>query len=368
MTTFSLDHKTCRLRQQRLLALMEEKQLDLVIITQRENIQWLSGQWFNWYFQPAVALNANGHLTLIAPTKPPVTAAADDVLHYEAQWHSTLRNDQRAASSEVLWDHLRTSPAPHRIGVEFSTFGPCLARQTNAELVDIEPDLYILRRHKEADEVAMIRQAIAGTQAMYERAREIIEPGISELEVYNQLQATAVDQFGEVLTGTGNDYQCRSRGGAPRSQHQAANGDLYILDLGPAYRGYYADNCRTIAVSDPTDEQQTAWSHVTAVFDYVEQTVKPGVNARELFNEVQAMLDKAPVGTFNHHLGHGFGLFPHEAPHLNPHWDDVFEHGDTFTVEPGLYASELNAGLRIEQNYIVCDEGVELLTTFPTNL
>ena len=107
---------------------------------------------------------------------------------------------------------------------------------------------------------------------------------------------------------------------------------------------------------------------MTAVFDYIEQTVKPGSNARELFYEVQGMLDQAPVGVFNHHLGHGFGLFPHEAPHLNPHWDDVFERGDTFTVEPGLYAPELNAGMRIEQNYVVCNDGVELLTTFPTDL
>ncbi len=36
----------------------------------------------------------------------------------------------------------------------------------------------------------------------------------------------------------------------------AKDGELYILDLGPAYRGYYADNCRTIAVNRrPTDEQ-----------------------------------------------------------------------------------------------------------------
>ena len=269
MTTCSLDHNACRVRQQRLLAIMEEKQIDLAIFTQRENIQWLSGQWFNWYFQPAVALHANGHLTLVAPTKPPVAAAADEVLHYEAQWHSTLRNDQRNASSEVLWDRLRAASTPQRIGVEFSTFGPSLAQHTSAELIDIEPEMYVLRRHKEADELAMIKQAIAGTEAMYKRAREIIEPGISELEVYNQLQATAVERFGEVLTGTGNDYQCRSRGGAPRSQHEATQGDLYILDLGPAYRGYYADNCRTIAVSEPTEEQRIAWEHVSAVFDYI---------------------------------------------------------------------------------------------------
>ena len=368
MSAYSLDLNICRTRQQRLLTLMQETQLDLVVITQRENIQWLSGQWFNWYFQPTAALDANGHLTLVAPTKPPVSAAVDELLLYEAQWHSTLRNDQRDASSKILWDHLRTAPTPRRIGVEFSTFGPCLAQHTNAEPIDIEPHLYALRRRKETDELEMIKQAIAGTQAMYERAREIIEPGISELEVYNQLQAAAVNRFGEVLTGTGNDYQCRSRGGAPRSGQRAAKGDLYILDLGPAYRGYYADNCRTIAVSEATEEQQTAWTHVTAVFAHVQQTVKPGISARKLFAEVQTMLDQAPMGTFNHHLGHGFGLFPHEAPHLNPHWDDVFEQGDTFTVEPGLYAPELNAGMRIEQNYVVRKEGVELLTPFPMEL
>src|SRR5690606_2576136 len=112
-------------------------------------------------------------------------------------------------------------------------------------------------------------------------------------------------------------------------------GELYILDLGPAFRGYFADNARTIAVTVPTDEQQEAWKHVTGVFRHIEQVVRPGKRARELFQEVQAMLDQAPQGIFNHHLGHGIGLFPHEAPHLNPHWDDVFEVGDVFTAEPG---------------------------------
>ncbi|MDA1014471.1 MAG: aminopeptidase P family N-terminal domain-containing protein [Planctomycetota bacterium] len=36
-------------------------------------------------------------------------------------------------------------------------------------------------------------------------------------------------------------------GRQPRSR-PAGDGELFILDLGPAYRGYYADNCRTIAV------------------------------------------------------------------------------------------------------------------------
>jgi Xaa-Pro aminopeptidase len=203
---------------------------------------------------------------------------------------------------------------------------------------------------------------------MYERAREIIRPGVTEIEVFNELQAAAVREFGEMLTGTGNDYQCGSRGGPPRNDRSAEAGELYILDLGPAFRGYFADNCRTIAVTEPSDAQQEAWSYVMKVFDHVEATVKPGKNAKELFEEAQAILDEAPVGVFNHHLGHGIGLFPHEAPHLNPNWNDTFEEGEVFTAEPGLYAPELKAGMRIENNYVVTADGVEKLTLFPLEL
>jgi Xaa-Pro aminopeptidase len=203
---------------------------------------------------------------------------------------------------------------------------------------------------------------------MYERARAIITPGITEIEVFNQLQSTAVEEFGEPLTGTGNDYQCGSRGGPPRAGRTAQAGELYILDLGPAFRGYFADNARTIAVTRADETQLEAWSFIMRAFEHVEQNVRPGKSARELFEEVQAILDQAPVGQFNHHLGHGIGLFPHETPHLNPNWDDVFEEGDVFTAEPGLYADQLRAGMRIENDYLVTADGVEKLTHFPLEL
>ncbi|MEM1305442.1 MAG: M24 family metallopeptidase, partial [Planctomycetota bacterium] len=57
-----------------------------------------------------------------------------------------------------------------------------------------------------------------------------------------------------------------------------------------------------------------------------------------------------------------------EGPHLNPNWDDVFEPGDFFTVEPGLYHEDLRHGIRLEQNYVVTETGVELLTDWPLGL
>jgi Xaa-Pro dipeptidase len=79
-------------------------------------------------------------------------------------------------------------------------------------------------------------------------------------------------------------------------------------------------------------------------------------------------LNDAPLGVFNHHLGHGIGLFPHEAPHLNPNWNDTFEVGDVFTCEPGLYDPILREGMRIENDYLVTESGVENLSDFPMGL
>lgn len=368
MSEWDIQLPACRGRQQRVLEVMQRRQLDLAIVTQIEHVQYLAGPRFGWTFQPAAALNAAGKLTLVAPNKAPDVAAADQVVTYQAQKHSTLRNDQRQASTEVLAGAL-SGTKYQRIGVESSSFGQHLARSFGAaQFIDIEPDLYELRRRKDPDELARLRKAIVGTQRMYARAREIIRPGISELEVFNALQSAAVDEFGEMMTGTGNDYQCCSRGGPPRAGHVAQAGELFILDLGPAFRGYFADNCRTIAVTQADSRQQEAWSTIQRVFAHLERTVRPGKSCQELFQEACEILKQAPVGVFDHHLGHGIGLFPHETPHLNPNWDDVFHEGDVFTAEPGLYASELRAGMRLENDYLVTSRGVELLSPIPLEL
>ena len=366
MNDLEINTECCRRRQKRLLAEMQRNNLDLVVVQKTEHVQWLTGPRFAWLVEAAAVLTGDGRCTLIAPQEEPV-AAADDVLTYDARWLGTLRNDQRQACSLAL-AKVVSNCQPKRIGVEFSCFSRHVTSELPAELVDIEPDLYRLRRRKEPDELARLRKAIAATGKMYQRAREIIEPGVNELDVFNQLQAVAVEEFGEMLTGTGNDYACGEKGGPPRNRG-AKEGELYILDLGPAFRGYFADNCRAIAVNHrPTDKQHAAWEQLAAIFPLVERTVKPGMSCRAFFQQVKTQLDGFMPGSFDHHLGHGIGLFPHEAPHLNPKWDDQFEEGDVFTVEPGLYSPELRAGIRLENDYLVTATGVECLSHCPLEL
>jgi Xaa-Pro dipeptidase len=215
-----------------------------------------------------------------------------------------------------------------------------------------------------------MKTAIACTKAMYERAREIIEPGVPELTVYAELHAAAVSTAGEPLSAyLGNDYACGVPGGPPRKDRVAQAGELYILDLGPAYRGYFADNSRAFAVNGkPTDAQMRAWETVTATFPIVERMARPGVRCRDIFDAVDAHYRAATGKPFPHHLGHGVGLEPHEFPHLNPRWDDTLIEGEVFTVEPGLYGPELGGGMRLENQYLVRPGGVTNLTPFPLGL
>ncbi len=365
----NLDPVHCRARQQRLCERLAALSIDRAVLVSHENVQWLTGFRPHRLMHAAVCLEAQGQCTLVAPNEEPEHAAADCIVTFEAQWHSTLRQEQLAVAIKRLADTVGRQTG--RMGIEYTAPSPHVLAAfdvTQERLVDLDPTLRQLRRCKDPDELDMIRRAVDCTEAMYARAREIITPGITELLVFSELHAAAVDVGGEPLVALGNDYQCNSPGGPPRDR-PAQEGELFILDLGPCYRGYYADNCRTIAVShQPTDAQHQAWEAIVSVLDMVEKTVRPGTSARTLFEQAQTMLDAHRPDAFPHHLGHGFGLFPHEAPHLNPHWNDQFEIGDTFTAEPGLYADDLQAGIRLEQNYVVTHDGVERLTFFPLEL
>lgn len=368
MSLLDIDKELCVQRQQRLLNWMKQETVDRVLLTGNQHIQYLFGPRFAWTFASVATLEADGTSLVLAPHKMPEVCAATRTEVYSPKMLSTMRNDQAQVAAAKFVECLGGSVSGDRVAVEFSNWWQHLAPHISAELVDLEPQLFRMRRNKSPDEVAKIRKAIEGTEQMYQVARDMIRPGVCELDVYNALQAAANDVFGEPMTATGNDYQVNSRGGSPRGDVTAEAGQLYILDLGPAFRGYFADNARTIAVSEPDENQQDAWKHVTAVLEMVQQEVRPGVSCQSVFQKAQQMLDQAPLGVFNHHLGHGIGLFPHEGPHLNPNWDDEFQVGDVFTAEPGLYAPELKSGMRIENDYLVTQDGVENLSPFPLHL
>lgn len=366
MDMFDVDLEACRGRQRRLLEAVESLEVDLILLTRHESVQWATGARVPSPFEMVAALNREGHVTLALPERQiDVPAAANERVAYEGKWFSTNRDEQCSAIADAVRPKIKR---PKRVACEFETFSPYLCLEWNVPLVEIDAILFDLRRHKDADELRMLARANEANQAMYERAREIVQPGLNELEIYSELHAIAVRTLGEPLTYFGQDFRSGARGGAPRDRRIEA-GEIMILDLGVGFRGYYSDNARAIAVGgEPTPAQLRAWQRIAEVFEIVQSIAKSGARCQELFDKANRHLGDYKPWAFNHHLGHGVGLAPHEGPHLNPRWDDTLAEGDFIAVEPGLYHEELRAGIRLEQNYLVKADGVQLLTDWPLEL
>jgi Xaa-Pro aminopeptidase len=362
-----LQPEFCRSRQRRVLDLMQRWRLDAVVLGDPRNVYYLSGHRNFWLHESALVLFCDGRSLLVAANTAPDGVAADEVVTFEASWLGTQRQEQAIVVAEVVEERCSKLKS---LGADASHVGAWLEMDLG-ESVLIEPELWQLRRRKDPDELALMKRAIACTRAMYDRARQVIEPGVPELRVYAELHAAAVEAAGEPLSPAhlGNDFQCGSPGGPPRQGRNAGAGELYILDLGPAHCGYFSDNSRVFAVDrQPTDAQLKAWTMILGVFPIVEGMAKPGIRCRDLFAAIDDYYRTRTGQGFPHHLGHGVGLQPHEYPHLNPKWDDTLQEGEVFTCEPGLYAPELAAGLRIENQYLVTADGLQNLTPFPTDL
>jgi Xaa-Pro aminopeptidase len=359
-----LDVSKSRGRQQRLLHMMRERKLDAAVVGLPHHVYYFSTVMPHWLQSGAVVLLADGRLTLICGNVPK-EAAADDVVPFEATYMGTQRQEQPAVVAEKVVALLGSSK---RVGIDTSPVGAELAMRISVEAVD--ESLWQMRRVKDADELALMEKAVKCASAMYRRAREVIRPGVSEVDVFIEVQAAAVREAGEPMSALlGNDYVSGRGGGPPRSDRKAEAGEIFILDVGPCYRGYFGDVCRGFSVGgNPSREQLAAADALRTSLQMVERRAKPGVRCREIYDEVNDFLSLYPRAKFGHHLGHGVGLQPHEFPHLNPRWDDVLMEGEVFTAEPGLYSAELRGGLRMENEYVVTKHGVRNLLDTPVEL
>lgn len=352
----------CRIRQQRLAERLSHLALEGALIRDRRHIFYLTGFWGAAYHATLLYLSSGGVSVLALPDGVSDQAlAADRCMVFPWNRLGTLVPDPCEASFRSIESSL---PNTGRIGIDLPE-----ARWLGGDRWrDISTTILELRRAKDPDEVDMICHAIRGCDAAYLRAKEVLSPGIREIDLYAEMQAAAIKEIGEPLTELGNDFQAGSPGGPPRCRAVQA-GELMPLDVAVTLRGYRCDLCRTFVVNgQPTDQQREAAKLVLKALAFIEAHAVPGVSGRWLYDEVHKMLSGSHGWQFPHHLGHGTGLSAHEAPRLNPHWDDVLNLGDLIAVEPGLYCDELRGGVRIEDNYWIGPAGLKQLSSFPRDL
>lgn len=360
----SLDPELCRVRQDRLRAVLSEKKLDGAVFFDRHYVHALTGYWHAQPLTPtALLLRTDGDATVFTHEESPDAPAADQVLAYVPNYLFTFRENLPACLTEVMNPLLQKVSS---LGVDHQTPAALIE---GPDCQEITFDYQYLRRLKDQDEIALLVFSIECAAQAYKEAKRIIEPGLSEVSLMAAMHEAATNAAGEILSGWGQDFRSGVPGGAAR-RRAVEDGEIYILDVGVGIRGYRCDLCRAYAVGGTlSDEQFAAYEKIREVITLGESYFRSGVSCRDMFGAVEAELNGWNGYSFAHHAGHGIGLDAHEVPRINPQWDDTFAVGDVVAFEPGLYGDVLKGGIRLENNYQITDEGfINLSRRIPMEL
>jgi Xaa-Pro aminopeptidase len=237
--------------------------------------------------------------------------------------------------------------------------------QARRDPVDLGTLIRSLRRQKEPDEIALLKECMRAGEAGQMRAREIVRPGVSEMEVFLEVQKASLAAAGRAGHIYGDFRACTPKqpkqGGLP-TQYKLQQGDLFVLDFSVVLEGYRSDFTNTLAVGEPNSHQRHLYDTVMAAMASGEVALRAGAKARDIFTATEKPIrDAGLADKFAHHAGHGIGLAHPEAPILVPDSDDLLMAGDVLTLEPGLYIEGIG-GIRNEHNYLITEGGCERLS------
>jgi Xaa-Pro aminopeptidase len=217
-----------------------------------------------------------------------------------------------------------------------------------------------LRAVKDAHEIEHLRLASIAHDAGYERARAVIEPGVTVAEAGAEIVAAmlAAGSGDLALSGVFHDL----------SPRPFAVGEIVDIDLFPgSHGGYRADSARNLFLGTPSEDAQRMYAATLAAWEASMAAVRPGVPAEEIHRTCAAVMADAGYEQV-WKVGHGVGLAPiHEPPLLQIGNADVLEEGMVFTIDPGAFIAR-NTPIHIEDTVLVTATGAESLTRYPRDL
>ena len=260
--------------------------------------------------------------------------------------------------------------------------GPALSEVTGSSVVGVAPFIESLMVRKSPAEVELIRESARWCEAAHRLLQRYSVPGATEAEASLRAghEATlamlaAIGHTGQQSSSDGVSAGYRGQIGLGSAwAHAVAHniefqaGDMLVSETSAPIWGYHAELERGMVIGPPTDEMQRLFDHTVAAQQVAFDALRPGVTCADVDGAVLAYFEANDLlGNWRQHVGHGIGLRNHEAPFLDVGDCTPIEPGMVFTIEPGVYASDLG-GFRHSDTVVVTEDGIEILTDYPRDL
>lgn len=246
----------------------------------------------------------------------------------------------------------------------------------NLELLDLSQHLGRLRSVKQSAELVAIEAAIATT---IQTIKQVTKPARLSKYAYEYELEAAITQGFRSQGASGHAFEPIVASGerACVLHNMANNGplaadELVVIDIGAEVDHYAADITRTFALGSPTRRQQTVYDAVLEVQEYAKSLLRPGVLIKEYEEQVELYMGEklrelGLIKSIEHDEVRHF--YPHATSHfmgLNVHdagdYSQPLLPGMVLTVEPGIYIAYEALGIRIEDDVLITEDGVKVLS------
>jgi Xaa-Pro aminopeptidase len=267
-------------------------------------------------------------------------------------------------------------PGPHDIGYPHAqVWSDWLRKQAPvAPLEDVSAKIAALRQIKSPGEIALLTRAVEVSVDAHLEAMKHMRPGLYEYQVAARMQFVHADEgcteeayapiVGAGFNSTVLHYDAL--------EAKILDGDMVVLDVACAQDGYAADITRTLPANGRfSPRQREIYEIVLGAQNAALAAAKPGMTmtgkgpnslysiAFDYINTHGKDREGHSLGQyFIHGLSHHLGLNVHDAGDPGR----PLEPGMVFTIEPGIYIPQENLGVRIEDDVLVTETGVKLLS------
>ncbi|WPB95826.1 M24 family metallopeptidase [Streptomyces malaysiensis] len=245
---------------------------------------------------------------------------------------------------------------------------PQIAEQAGVTIADGTAVIRYCRHVKSELEIDKIRHICQIASDSFAVVPDLIQAGDTERAVVQKMRADLIRRGADSspyligVSGPGG-YDNIVMGPTDRV---LGTGDLFIIDTGTVFDGYFCDFDRNWAIGTAGDEARRAYEAVWHATEAGIAAARPGVRVCDLWQVMADELAKADsVGNNVGRLGHGLGLQLTEPPSNHPQDETVLEVGTVLSIEPGM---EFAPGRMMvhEENIVIREGGAELLTTRAT--
>ena len=379
------------LKLDRVRDLMKAQGLSALVCRAPDNVVYLTNYWCMKGYD-AVVFPREGEPTLIALEPQQADAERNswtkNIIYFKGYDERDPRPPQFRAWDRV-YEVLKSRGLTDKIAIELNMGTQASDRMVGepttfmmsyfdsfkkicGEVVDSTPLLNEARSIKTEQEIERMRLANELAALAMDYTREHMRAGMKESEVGAMYEGfvhgTGVGYKGKVEMARAFTLVWSGRGIATftaTGDRPIQKNEPTLFEIWVCVDGYWTDLTKNACPGELTPEYHKLLDLLLIVFNNAVTFARQGASFAELDKLVRARISEGGyAGQPSHPICHGVGARAHEWPYAHQAGGGTLKKGMVLAIEPGIYWPG-GGGLRLEDNFLITDQGNEKLCTDP---